>query len=103
MILTGPSNRKISAWRKLSAVAGILVVAVSTLGVLATALDSHAMSQQEPSPRPAFAVASVKSDKSQGNMDMGGNEKFHALRISLEGSLNTPTVLTTMRLLDRLG
>src|SRR5262249_19124362 len=57
---------------------------VAILGAIVFGVTTAAKAFQD-SP-PAFEVASVKSDKSQGVMDLGGaNEKFHALRISLKG------------------
>jgi hypothetical protein len=52
----------------------------------ALAVASRSLAQSQAASRPAFEVASVKPNKSEGMMELGGhNEKFHALRISLEG------------------
>src|SRR6516225_10130306 len=57
---------------------------VAILGAIVFGLTTAGRASQD-SP-PSFEVASVKSDRSQGVMDLGGaNEKFHALRISLQG------------------
>lgn len=63
----------------------LLLISVGAVGVGAISVPAiQAQSQQ--SLLPKFEVASVKPNKSQGIMDMGGaNVKFHALRISLEG------------------
>jgi uncharacterized protein (TIGR03435 family) len=84
-ILAGPSTHNLNIGRKLLlTTAGALAVAGPILVGLANAPRSRAQSQA-PS-RPAFEVASVKPNKSEGMMELGGhNEKFNALRISLEG------------------
>ena len=63
----------------------LLLMFVGSLGV--GAINAPAIqAQSQQSPLPKFEVASVKTNKSQGMMELGGhNEKFNALRISLEG------------------
>ena len=77
--MANPISVKIDFTKKL------LLVFVGTVGM--SAINAPAIqAQSQQSPLPKFEVASVKPNKSQGVMDLGGaNEKFHALRISLEG------------------
>jgi uncharacterized protein (TIGR03435 family) len=66
------------------AVAGISAVATPTIVGVMNAPFGRAQTASAATPK--FEVASVKPNKSEGMMELGGhNEKFHALRISLEG------------------